>query len=467
MTADKTIKIHNDIDDDMEMPLAYMMTESRNLKAAFAKSLYKIGMSASDSYLDMIVDPLKEAFENVKAMDRDEVIKKVIIPGGIGFVATSLFYLTYRKLSKMYSKYNRMIDVIEGYLSHRAELGDVIWMRHGESEGNVDPLAYSKVGDPLIQLTEKGKEQARLAGKRIADRMWKRFEERHGGFLSKYVIPKIFTDCATSPTVMVYVSPYLRTRQTAREVLDVLQKENVVIESVKEDARIREREFCGSFQPESGVNRNEENTYSRFFWRPANGGESCSDVYDRVCQFYDTLWRDLIRTRLFYTSDHNPVSDHTVLIVSHGLTMRVGLMRWLHWSPERFTRSRNPPNCGEAVLMYDSIKKRMAITEETENMLFGKPEALKKELRSRNTMRYLPTFRQSEANLGYVYGQDASVGNGNHANGNGNGVSDSQNNNEYAAKMNPIQEDSEMHLHQRVTIEEESKSFIKWGDLLA
>ena len=35
----------------------------------------------------------------------------------------------------------------------------IILLRHGESEGNADPIKYATSGDPNIQLTAKGREQ--------------------------------------------------------------------------------------------------------------------------------------------------------------------------------------------------------------------------------------------------------------------------------------------------------------------
>ena len=59
----------------------------------------------------------------------------------------------------------------------------------------------------------------------------------------------------------------------------------------QEDPRLREREFCGTFQREE-PQREDEWSYSRFFWRPTSG-ESCADVYDRVTAFLETLWRKM------------------------------------------------------------------------------------------------------------------------------------------------------------------------------
>jgi len=82
--------------------------------------------------------------------------------------------------------------------------------------------------------------------------------------------------------------------------------------------------------------------YSRFFWRPETG-ESCADVYDRISLFLDTLWRDILHP-------NSRLQGGAILIVSHGLTVRLFLMRWLHWTIETFQSTKNPANGQELVL---------------------------------------------------------------------------------------------------------------------
>lgn len=44
----------------------------------------------------------------------------------------------------------------------------ILLVRHGESLGNVDPLAYGRVGDPRIPLTAEGQRQVRGTGDFLA-----------------------------------------------------------------------------------------------------------------------------------------------------------------------------------------------------------------------------------------------------------------------------------------------------------
>ena len=191
----------------------------------------------------------------------------------------------------------------------------IVLVRHGESEANVDATKYATVGDVHVRLTARGREQAGAAAAQLRELVGTR-------------------------RVFAYVSPYKRTKETAGLLLSQLRKGQVV--AVREDPRLREREFAGSFQcAENGIDRSEEYRYGKFFWR-APGGESPADVYDRVTAFMDTLWRDF--------RGHPELSEAVVVVAGHGLTNRLLVMRWLHWTPEVFNKSMNPPNCGMLVL---------------------------------------------------------------------------------------------------------------------
>ncbi|KAJ1629482.1 histidine phosphatase superfamily [Pavlovales sp. CCMP2436] len=187
----------------------------------------------------------------------------------------------------------------------------LVLIRHAESEGNVDHDAYRTIGDPLIQLTPRGRKQAQAMAHRLRS-------------------------LVGDSLVWAYVSPYIRARETAAIGLTQFAPEAV---RLTEDPRLREQEFAGSFQ-QTVPSRSEQRLYGKFFYR-FPGGESAADVYDRMSQFMDTLWRDMFRVDL---------SGSAVVIFAHGLTNRLFCMRWLHWSPATFESTRNPPNCGFLVL---------------------------------------------------------------------------------------------------------------------
>lgn len=69
------------------------------------------------------------------------------------------------------------------------------------------------------------------------------------------------------------------------------------------------------------------------------GGESGADVLDRISSFFVTLFR-------FFQESDDCGPDTTVIIVSHGLTSRLFLSRFFHWSVETFEETLNLPNAG-------------------------------------------------------------------------------------------------------------------------
>ncbi|KAF8107661.1 hypothetical protein N665_0118s0029 [Sinapis alba] len=196
----------------------------------------------------------------------------------------------------------------------------IILVRHGESEGNLDTAAYTTTPDPKIQLTESGLLQAQEAGARL-----------HA---------LISSSNPSSPEwrVYFYVSPYDRTRSTLREIGRSFSRRRVI--GVREECRIREQDF-GNFQVEERMRETkvDRERFGRFFYRFPEG-ESAADVFDRVSSFLESLWRDIDMNRLHI----NPSHELNFVIVSHGLTSRVFLMKWFKWTVEQFEALNNPGN---------------------------------------------------------------------------------------------------------------------------
>lgn len=180
----------------------------------------------------------------------------------------------------------------------------IVLLRHGESEGNTDDSVYERVPDHALSLTERGTQQARAAGEGLR---------------------RLFGN----ERVSAYVSPYRRTHQTFRSLaLDP------ALVRVREEPRLREQDW-GNWQDRADVRQQKaaRDAYGHFFYRFAQG-ESGADVYDRVGAFLESLWRS-------FASPENPPN---VLLVTHGLTMRLFCMRWLHWTVAEFESLSNPKN---------------------------------------------------------------------------------------------------------------------------
>ncbi|KAI5054839.1 hypothetical protein GOP47_0029984 [Adiantum capillus-veneris] len=86
--------------------------------------------------------------------------------------------------------------------------------------------------------------------------------------------------------------------------------------------------------------KDERIQFGRFFYRFPEG-ESGADVFDRVTSFLESLWRDIDTYRL----NRSHYTDLNLVIISHGLTMRIFLMRWFKWTVEQFELLNNPKNC--------------------------------------------------------------------------------------------------------------------------
>lgn len=87
----------------------------------------------------------------------------------------------------------------------------MILLRHAESLGNVDELAYTRIPDHALPLTADGRQEARAVAPEIARLL-------------------------DGARPAVYVSPYLRTRETLR-LLDI----EASCERLVQEPRLREQ----------------------------------------------------------------------------------------------------------------------------------------------------------------------------------------------------------------------------------
>ncbi len=229
----------------------------------------------------------------------------------------------------------------------------IILIRHGESLGNIDERAYGETADWRIPLTKRGREQARLAGKKVASHISSSNNNNNPKEVSK------------SNNIFFYVSPYLRTRQTLREILHEIPSDQIL--GIREDPRISEQQF-GNFQSHHTMQDNKatRSDFGRFYYRFPEGGESGFDVYNRVSGFIGTLKRDSAE---YYNNDDDDVDNDsssidddegqeennstTICIVTHGLALRLFLMRWFQYTVHEFERSYNPKNAAVVVLERD------------------------------------------------------------------------------------------------------------------
>lgn len=201
----------------------------------------------------------------------------------------------------------------------------IFLVRHGESIANVDKSVHHSTPDHAIGLSERGKEQAKKAGK----------------FLHNYLFAPGLIDIS-HPTIhtRIWQSPYIRTRETATAIINALPS-NV---DLREHINLVEQQFglFDGYSDEELAIRfpNEYSHYNkcekfegRFFARMPLG-ESRFDVAIRVHQFFGTIMRDF---------DKHEINN--VIVVAHGVVNRAFLMQWLHLPFEWFEAEPNPKNC--------------------------------------------------------------------------------------------------------------------------
>jgi broad specificity phosphatase PhoE len=176
-------------------------------------------------------------------------------------------------------------------------------VRHGESEANIGKVKPAEVGDHTIELTEKGMTQARQAGERVG-----------ADFLRG---------------ALAYCSPFRRARQTLAGLLEGagIPRDEV---RVFEDPRLREVDHGYADEREQ---RGLRKLHGWFYYR-FNGGESPADCYDRTSGFIDSLMRQAERKHA-----------ERALVVTHGITIRCFVMRFLHLTVEQFDEMDSPDNC--------------------------------------------------------------------------------------------------------------------------
>lgn len=189
---------------------------------------------------------------------------------------------------------------------------------------------YHRLPDKAIPLTDRGHEQAEEAGKFI-----RRYLEEEG---------------LLGTPIRLWVSPYTRTRQTADGIERGVGAG--VFMNRFEDISLREQQFglFDGYETEelADIFPREYEHYKRCedfegkFYAMMPLGESRCMVAERVKPFFGTLIRDA------ETKD-----VQTVVVVSHGVTVRAFQMQWLHLSPEWFEASRNPKNCSVHLLDRD------------------------------------------------------------------------------------------------------------------
>lgn len=200
----------------------------------------------------------------------------------------------------------------------------IILMRHGQTHGYSHTCDCQVAGlqvcalKPEVErpLTEEGKLQSLQAGVAL----------RH-----------IIGD----ESVTFVASPYVSCKQTFKYVSGSFDNDATC--QYVEDPRLRNQDHgdwhlkvaaskVDQFQKQSQV-------VGKFYYRWPDG-ESCTDVYDRVSSFMETMYRKW---------KHLDRPDNYV-IITHSIVMQIFLMRWFHWDVDTFGRLKKFKNGQLAVM---------------------------------------------------------------------------------------------------------------------
>ena len=205
----------------------------------------------------------------------------------------------------------------------------IILLRHGESEGNVDHTVYERVFDHDIELTTKGINQSIDAGK---------------------TIHKIIKEAPLD----VFVSPYMRTRQTWEGVRKGLARNNI---NVDLDPRLREQEHK-IFKNSAERSRifKERDKMGKFWYRFGNA-EAGVDVYSRINTFLSELRMD---RKIF---EH----ENDCLIVAHEIALRAIIMKLFRLDVNDFDNLPEIENCSPIILETLDFKTASLVENGTVN----------------------------------------------------------------------------------------------------
>ena len=213
----------------------------------------------------------------------------------------------------------------------------IFLIRHGESMQNTKENYNIGLPDHKVYLTEKGKEEAKIARE----------------LLKKYINDNKI-DLSNS---VMWVSPYTKTRENANNINEILN-----IKKVKEDVTLieqqyglfsdKEIEMIKKLYPDQFAFYDNYYQNDGRFYAKLPQGESPFDVALRTKQFLNTIYRD---------------KEDVLFVVSHGTTIKTIVMNFFHYSPEWYSSELTPENC--SIRLIDSNEKI-----NSESYIYNKPK---------------------------------------------------------------------------------------------
>eukprot|EP01080_Neovahlkampfia_damariscottae_P006407 gene6407-10414_t len=201
----------------------------------------------------------------------------------------------------------------ESYTLNKKKPKRIFLIRSGESEKDKDIKIYETVPDNKIKLSNLGVKQSIVCGNNL-----------------KKLIG--------NESVYFYVSPFQRSIETFENISKAFGGKKKL--NYRLDPRLREQEW-GNYQNVEDRKQFEEQRriLGAFYYRFATG-ESGADVAERVVTFIDNFHRT--------HSEKNEFEN--VVLVTHGLTCRLFLMKWFHWDVDIFHNLYNFDNGQYAIM---------------------------------------------------------------------------------------------------------------------
>jgi 2,3-bisphosphoglycerate-dependent phosphoglycerate mutase len=255
----------------------------------------------------------------------------------------------------------------------------ILLVRHGLSKANRDKNVHKTMADHAIPLDDEGVEQAHAVGAWLQPYLegWQKAapsrrsaakarsdRESLVSYIGKGSRP-IVGDLPPAPLkIRMWISPYERTRGTARAIQETLGRNTLAGDKdtqelgdfpwfdTREHVLLAEQQF-GLFDgildedlpkefPVEYAHYKKCEDFEGKFWARMPLGESRLDVVQRVHQAFGTIHRDALKHQI-----------DNVIIVAHGVTIRAFVMMWCHKSVEWFEAEKNPPNCSVRLIDHD------------------------------------------------------------------------------------------------------------------
>jgi broad specificity phosphatase PhoE len=203
----------------------------------------------------------------------------------------------------------------------------ILLIRHGESEGNVNPESYTEKGDWNIGLTDKGIEQAQCAGIFLREHFRQTTDKWPLFFVSGYRRPQEtlsgayahFSDAFEGAPKEPYTDPRLSEQSFGG--LNLLQK------LAQQDSALGEHAYMQLQLSKAFIKTDPIKAKALF-------GESILETIANVKAFIDgSLQRDL-----------DEGHDY-IVIFAHGRVITSFLANWFHVPFDQLKSLKNPKNC--------------------------------------------------------------------------------------------------------------------------